>query len=265
MKTNVLSTSVFVNSVQTIPDRRPIMPKPWSPTWIAQKVLRPYNRGLHQLLTIRSHPAFFKEFDEVRERSRTLTDIDEHLETMFIEGLVARPKVIVELGVRGGASTFVFERVAELCHATLISADIEDCSSVSSSSRWHFFRGDDVRFAELFPEFCRQRGVMPIVDLLFIDTSHYYDHTVQEIASWFPLLSSRAKVMFHDTNCKNIGPRKDGLFSLGWDNQRGVIRAIEEYLDLHIDEERPCTAIAGKWLLRHWPHCNGFTILDRIA
>jgi cephalosporin hydroxylase len=242
----------------------PILAHRWSWEWLTQLVLRQYNRVVHAMVR-RSPPVTdFNELAEVRGRAASLTDIDEHLELMFIEGLLCRPKVIVELGVRGGASTFVFERVAQLCGASLISCDIDDCAAASSNPRWHFFRGDDVKFAAVFPEFCRQRGIRPVVDLLFIDTSHYYEHTRQEIQAWFPLLSPSSRVMFHDTNLKGVGPRNDACFSLGWNNQRGVTRAIEEYLGIAIDEGRQCVAKSRGWLIRHWPNCNGLAILDKL-
>jgi cephalosporin hydroxylase len=169
----------------------------------------------------------------------------------------------VELGVRGGASTFVFERAARKVDAAIISVDLEDCSSASRFPNWHFFRGDDIAIAHQFTDYCRQRTINPSIDLLFIDTSHYYDHTLQEIESWFPLLNRRAKVIFHDTNLRTIGLRNDGCFQLSWDNERGVIRAIEEYLGTRIDERRDCCEISGEWIVRHWHNCNGLTILDR--
>jgi cephalosporin hydroxylase len=228
-----------------------------------QKVLRQYNR-LRHFLSVRPADTDFRELAEIRSHASTLTDIDEHLELMFIEGLLRAPKLIVELGVRSGASTCVFERVARCCGSVLISADLEDCSGISSYSRWHFHQGDDVAFAALFPKFCGVRDIAPSIDLLFMDTSHYYDHTVEEIAAWFPLLSPSAKVIFHDTNLRAIGPRKDGCFALGWDNQRGVIRAIEEFLGIKIDEQKEVVKQGNGWLVRHWPNCNGLTILDRL-
>jgi cephalosporin hydroxylase len=263
MKTNALTP--LLPTYDATLERPALCAQPWSTTWLAQKILRQYDRFWHFVGNSPARASNFRELDQVRAHARTLTDIDEHLELMFTEGLLARPRLIVELGVRGGASTFVFERVAEVVNASLISADLDDCASSCSSPRWHFFRGDDVHFSRVFPAFCHQRAINPLIDLLFIDTSHYYDHSVQEISSWFPLLSSRAKVMFHDTNLKPIGPRKDGCFALGWDNQRGVIRAVEEHLGISIDEGKPCTRMAAGWLLRHWSNCNGLTILDRIA
>lgn len=228
-------------------------------------LLRGYNALRRSCLRRTSHCSGFKELAEIQERALMPSDIDEHLELMFTEALVCQPRTIVELGVRGGTSTFVFERVANMCAASFVSVDIDDCSSISSSPRWHFFQGDDVHFASSFEKFCRQRNIISSVDLLFIDTSHYYDHTIQEIENWFPLLSPRAKVMFHDTNMRLVGPRKDGCFQLSWDNQRGVIRAIEEYTKISIDETKECVHFANGWMLRHRPNCNGFTILDRVS
>jgi cephalosporin hydroxylase len=109
------------------------------------------------------------------------------------------------------------------------------------------------------------KNIVPSVDVLFIDTSHYYDHTFQEMQAWMPLMSARAKIMFHDTNMRLVGPRKDGCFQIAWDNQRGVIRSIEEYLSTEIDESKPYTECVNGWLVRHSPYCNGFTIMDRLS
>ena len=263
MNTTVRSTPF--SRRDAFPPRPPLIPSAWSAIGIAQIMLRSYNRLRRALHSSHPLPTDFQELAEVRERASMASDIDEHMEVMFLEALLSKPQLIVELGVRGGASTFAFGRAARHCGSTLISADLDDCSSILRDATWHFYRGDDIEFAELFPTFCKQRGVQPSIDLLFIDTSHYYEHTVQEIAAWFPFLSARAKVIFHDTNLRLIGPRKDGCFALAWDNQRGVIRAIEEFLGIHIDERREWTAFASGWLVRHWPNCNGLTILDRLS
>lgn len=258
--TNALSPISYDASLP----RPAICPTAWSVSWLAHNILRRYNQLRHALTMRKIVPTALPELADIRARATSVTDIDEHLELMFMEGLLCRPSLIVELGVRGGMSTHVFDKVARLCDSTLISCDLDDCSSVSSYQRWHFFRGDDIHFADSFAAFCRTRSITPEIDLLFIDTSHYYDHTVQEIASWFPFLSRKAKVMFHDTNLKIISPRLDGCFALGWDNHRGVIRAIEDLLGVRIDEgQRYVNAVPG-WVIRHWPNCNGFTILDRI-
>jgi len=242
------------------------VPPRWSFQWLVCNLLQAYNALHRAVVPPRAIPlpSMSKELGEIRELARLPNDINEHLELIFAESLMIWPKLIVELGVRRGTSTYVFERVASVCGASILSADIDDCSSTSSHRRRYFFQGDDVRFAACFHDFCRERDIVPSVDLLFIDTSHYYDHTVQEIQVWFPLLSRRAKVLFHDTNLRLIGSRRDGCFALGWENERGVVRAIEERLGIRIDETKECTEYSDGWLVRHWPHCNGFTVLDKF-
>ena len=54
---------------------------------------------------------------------------------------------------------------------------------------------DDCEFDPIFKNVIKEP-----VDVLFIDTSHLYEHTVRELAAWFPLLANKALVIFHDTN-----------------------------------------------------------------
>ena len=229
--------------------------------WLAGK----YNRLYRAVAPTRVPPTSSRDFKFIRDLASTPTDINEHLERIFLETLLLRPSLIVELGVRCGVSTSVFERAAGIFGARIISVDLTDCSTISQYAFWEFVQSDDIEFAGRFSEFCRGKRITPLIDLLFIDTSHYYEHTVQEIKAWLPFVSARGKVIFHDTNLKVLGPRRDGCFQLSWDNQRGVIRAIEEYLGVAIDENKDFSDQFGDWMVRHWPNCNGLTIMDRIA
>ncbi|HVY71449.1 MAG TPA: class I SAM-dependent methyltransferase [Verrucomicrobiae bacterium] len=205
-----------------------------------------------------------KELAEVQERARPRTDISDHLVTLFTESLPLRPKLIVELGVRGGESTFVFERVARLCGSDLLSLDLDDCSAVINYDKWHFVRADDVEFAGRFAEWCRSRGIEPAIDVLFIDTSHIYEHTLAEIRAWFPLVGPRGKVFFHDTNQRHIYRRRDGSFGLAWTNDRGVIRALEDYFQHPFNEGVNFTDTRDGWLIEHHAYCSGMTMLTRV-
>ena len=201
----------------------------------------------------------------IRARVAVGTDISSHLEALYVAGLAAHPRLIVELGVRGGESTCVFERVARRSGADLVSVDIADCSTVSRYERWHWVQDDDVRLGRRFRGWCEQRGLEPLVDVLFVDTSHVYDHTRAEIDAWFPHLSARAVALFHDTNMKKLFRRRDGTLGLGWNNHRGVVRALEDVLGIRIDERRAFTGAAGAWHVTHDPICNGLTILRRTG
>ncbi len=154
--------------------------------------------------------------------------------------------------------------MAKLCGSTLVSVDIDDCERVSSCPTRTFVKSDDIAFAGQFPDWCGERGIRPEIDVLFIDTSHLYDHTVQEIAHWFPYLSQKSKVFFHDTNQRNIYYRQDKSMGIGWDSKRGVIAALQEYLGVNFDENVSFTDARKGWIIRHNARCSGFTVLERV-
>ncbi|MDD2665856.1 MAG: class I SAM-dependent methyltransferase [Methanocellales archaeon] len=205
-----------------------------------------------------------KELEDIKRQSIKKTDISDHLVTLFVESLSTKPRLIVELGVRGGESTFVLERVAKLCDSTLISVDIEDCSDISSYKNWIFVQSDDIEFAKRFEKWCARHDIQPKINVLFVDTSHIFENTVQEIENWFPFLRERSKVFFHDTNLKRLFFRRDGSMGVGRNNKRGVIRAIEEYFDKGFNEKEDFIELIDGWQIKHYANCNGFTILEKI-
>lgn len=209
--------------------------------------------------------AHLPELLEVKRRAAGRTTINEHLVTLFIESLQVKPRLIVELGVGKGHSTFALERVAKLCGARLVSVDRYDRSEVCTWEEWIFTVQDDVEFAAQFGSWSRERGIDPKVDVLFIDTSHTYEHTKGEIEAWFPWLADNSKVFFHDTHLTPRFFRKDGSMGYGWDNNRGVIRALEEFFGATFDEKQPFADLIDGWLIKHEPHCCGFTVLHRIG
>jgi cephalosporin hydroxylase len=210
--------------------------------------------------------AELREIDEIRARAVTRTDISDHLIAMFVEALAVQPKLIVELGVRSGESTFALERVARLCNSTFVSADVQEpeFSTPPTWKKWSFVKGDDLEFARNFPSWCASHGVSPAVDILLIDTNHVYSHTVKEIAHWFPLLAPRAKVFFHDTNMRVFYHRQDSSLGVGWQRNRGVMAAIEEYLGTKFNEGASFTDVRKGWIVRHNAFCSGFTVLERL-
>lgn len=207
------------------------------------------------------------ELKEIQDHvAKSPSDISDHLATLYSETLAVQPRLIVELGVRGGESRFALERAAKASNCVLVSVDIEDCTAVCTRSPlWHFVKSDDVEFAREFERWCTDRAIEPKIDVLFIDTSHLYEHTVQEIKEWFPYLCGNCKVMFHDTNTKSPYRRQDGTLGLGWDSKRGVIQAIEEYLGAQLNERIHFVTMIRGWLIRHWAHCNGLTLMERTG
>jgi len=201
----------------------------------------------------------------VIRQSEKRTDISDHLLTLYTEALELKPRVIVELGTRDGESTRVLLKVAERCQGFLVSVDVNDCSRVVSSDRWRFVRSDDVEFGRKWTDWAGANGLPKEIDFLFVDTSHLYHHTYAEIQVWFPHLGPGAKAAFHDTNLSAVFRRWDGSLGPGWNNQRGVIRAIERHLGVSINEHRSFCGVVRDWLIRHDPACAGLTILRRLS
>src|SRR5258708_5830513 len=86
--------------------------------------------AIHNALGRKHHhsnasPVCLPDLAQIEERRKLDTDISDHLPSLFAETVNARPELIVELGVRGGDSTFVLERAARFCNAHLISVDID--------------------------------------------------------------------------------------------------------------------------------------------
>ena len=202
-------------------------------------------------------------------RTRAPSHISEHLGSLFFFTVDARPKLIVELGTNEGESTRVLLAAAAITDATVLSVDISDCGHLELpyKERWHFVTADDVEFGRTaFSGWCRERTLEPVIDLLFIDTSHEYDHTKREIETWAPFLSDHATVVFHDTNM-GTGPygRLDGSVGFGYDNERGVIKVIEELVGRRYDETTYFSDFSNGCLILHHPNCAGLAVLKVLS
>jgi len=197
-------------------------------------------------------------------------DIRDHLGALFTETVAVRPRLIVELGTRGGVSTRALLAAAEVAGAHLLSLDIADCPLTDIPDRflrrWSFVRADDVAFAgQPFADFCAARSLPAMAEAILVDTSHRYDHTREELASWLPRLAPRGVIMFHDTHMGAGWYRRlDGRVSRGWNNERGVIRAIEEHLGRRYDETTFFSDVVAGFAVQHVPWSSGFTVLRRL-
>lgn len=225
--------------------------------------LKPYNAVVGTAYHSRYRLSDDAEIAEIERATRFPTEISSHLPTLFRQTDEQQPALVVELGTRVGFSTKILVKAAAKHQAHVVSVDIDDCSGVVDYDRWRFVQRDDVAFAREFVAWAGAAGLPTSIDVLFIDTSHHYAHTVEEIASWFPLLSLNATVLFHDTNMQRFYRRRDNTVGVGSRNQRAVIRAIEEHIGGAIDETQSFVGRIGAWDIEHEPRCSGFTVLRR--
>lgn len=119
------------------------------------------------------------------------TDIQRHLPYLY-QAACRYPAVrVLELGVRDGQSTRAFLAAAEKTGGHVWSCDISEPqvpAGWAGSGLWTFTRGDDRRLAHDRP-----------VDVLFVDTSHEYQHTLHELDRFMPLVVPGGTALFHDT------------------------------------------------------------------
>jgi len=119
------------------------------------------------------------------------SDIVNHL-PRFVE-LVKEldAKHVIELGTRTGVSTIAWLYGLEETGGRLTSVDIDPKPDIGEFDHWTFIRGSDLDptvLAKLDP-----------CDICFIDTSHIYEQTVQELAVYRWLVNPGGVICCHDT------------------------------------------------------------------
>jgi predicted O-methyltransferase YrrM len=128
------------------------------------------------------------------------SDIREYLPFLH-ETAAGYPQVrVLELGTRKGNSTLAFLAGAAETRGHVWSVDIDPCDQDpggmgpwAGCPLWTFTRGDDLHPSVLAAQ-------PPQVDVLFVDTSHLYDETLQEFRAYVPRVAPGGVVLCHDTN-----------------------------------------------------------------
>jgi predicted O-methyltransferase YrrM len=213
-------------------------------------------------------PAFVEALGVLPKQPSAIVD---HLGTLFFHTISVQAQFVVELGTRGGESTRAFLAAVSMTGGRVLSIDINDCGGIElpekMQRRWQFVKADDIAFGRHeFAQWCNNEGQSPAIDVLFIDTSHLYEHTVQEIETWQGFVRPGGLMIFHDTNMgEGVFRRRDNsICNLGWNNHRGVIKAIEEFLGVQYNANAAFVDISRDWIVSHEPCCSGMTILLRL-
>lgn len=135
--------------------------------------------------------------DDYLERLTPWSDIQDCLPRLH-ERAARIPRVsVLELGVRSGNSTAAFLAAAERADGHVWSVDIAPPAvpaQWADSGRWTFTLGDDMIVTPPAGPF----------DILFIDSSHRYGHTLAELKRYVPLVKPGGKVLAHDTRLEHV-------------------------------------------------------------
>ena len=179
--------------------------------------------------------SFAEEYDLRRVE---WSDIVDHLPRLRAE-VEQRPGAqVVELGVRAGNSTCAFLAGVEAVGGHVWSCDINRARVPQhwhASLLWTFTIGDDLALA----------GDAPRCDVLFIDTSHAYQQTIDELLTYVPLVRDGGVILLHDTELERpeLAPPDDPPFP--------VRRAVEHFADVY--------GAAVEWV----EGCNGLAVMRR--
>ena len=123
------------------------------------------------------------------------SDIQTHLPYLRDVVIERNAQHVIELGTRTGVSTVAFLAGLESTGGRLTSIDIEPGPDLGEQPQWTFIQSDD-----LDP---RLIGRLDPADIVFIDTSHHYNHTAAELRIYSQLIRRPGLILCHDVELRN--------------------------------------------------------------
>lgn len=141
---------------------------------------------------------------------------------------------VIELGTRTGVSTVAWLHALE-GRGHLTSVDIDEAPPIGEHPHWTFIQGDDTDPAV-------QAQLPAQADIVFIDTSHLYEHTVTELDTYKAFVRPGGRIVCHDTQLRRPeGSPSRPLFP--------VRKAIVEFVE----------ANSFDWI--EYPDCYGLGVI----
>lgn len=144
-------------------------------------------------ITVTLHSAYL-------DRLSRWSDIQEYMPFLYDQARSRPGCRVLELGARRGCSTLAFLAGVAESDGHVWSCDVDDVrrfpdgiGPFGRSPRWTFVQGDDMDPAV--------QSLLPAQpDVLFVDTSHEYEHTLQECRAYVPRVAPGGIALFHDTH-----------------------------------------------------------------
>lgn len=128
------------------------------------------------------------EYERVRAEP---SDIYLHLPRMVELVRSLNAQHVIELGTRTGVSTIAWLHALAETGGRLTSVDIDERPPIGEHEHWTYVQGDDTDpaiMAQLEP-----------AEIVFIDTSHLYEHTRFELNAYRWLVKPGGVIVCHDT------------------------------------------------------------------
>lgn len=127
---------------------------------------------------------------------RTKGDMQPHVQRLHDLVVEMGARNIVELGVRKGASSAAFLHAVHQTDGHLTSVELTEPQPFVDT-RWSFIGGDDMS-----PGVIAQ--VPDDIDVLFIDTTHRWNHTAAELDVYGRMVRDGGVVACHDTDLPGV-------------------------------------------------------------
>lgn len=148
-------------------------------------------------------------------------DMYREVPILYAETVKLKAKKIIDLGVHHGLSTRAFLIACVETGGHVWSVDVRDCSFARQtieawglSDMWTFTVMNDLEYIKTWDQ--------GLVDIVMIDTVHFYMQTLKELEAYAPIVRSGGLIFLHDTIPAN--------------SQIKVSEAITEFLKRHLDE-----------------------------
>jgi hypothetical protein len=205
------------------------------------------------------------------------TAISSHLPALFCYAYANYPKVIVEDGVADGHSSRIFNRVAHLLDAQLLGVEVnKDHEAIYKPlSNGLFLHMKDLNFADYYAKSFFKN--LPI-KIIFIGITYSYQHSMQALSHFVPLLANGGIIILRDTNPIPLTVKgKPGWWRLNNTYGQmpkgskimcdGLAKALSNFFDIdfNVDKYQSIFFRQGdtNWHLVHYPFCNGLTVLKK--
>lgn len=164
------------------------------------------------------------------------SDIYLHLPRFVKMATERNAQHVVELGTRTGVSTIAWLYALEQTGGRLTSVDLDGKPPIGDHPHWTFIQGDDMDPAI--------SSSLEPCDILFLDTSHHFGHTLRELHTYRWLVKPGGLIVCHDTELPipEGAPPGDPIFP--------VKRAVELF----------CRETGFAWT--NIPECWGLGIIE---
>jgi len=169
------------------------------------------------------------------------SDIREHLPTLHDLAVKLDAETVIELGVRTGVSTVAWLAALQQTGGTLWAVDATSGPPmITAHQQCRFIQGDDLS-DEVLDQLPKQ------ADIVFIDTVHTYDHTTDELLTYWMRVRPGGCIVLHDTAVETFDHH---LGDLAGQPPYPVRTAVEDFLAHH-------EGLEVEW----HENCNGLAVI----